>query len=312
VFGHEFEHLTFRREGSGKLKFLNTGSFVHGGEGRTVIEIPAENYGNIKVRKGTLDFTDTLNQRGNINMEDAFLFMERPAVNYGRITGTGSIFAESLVNFGYISPGLSPGTLIVDGEFVQSEAGVLELEIGGVLGGEEHDVLQINGTATISGQIVLSFIDGFAPAVGQSFELIQSPSLFVNADVKMTGLAPGFEFEVAVDQGAWMLRALNDGVFMGDVLAGDYNENGEVEQGDLDLVLLNWSSELIDPAVIGWTNDLPTGRVDQDELDKVLLAWGNFSTVARTAGVPEPSGTGLALVALTVVLLYSGRSDHRR
>jgi hypothetical protein len=54
----------------------------------------------------------------------------------------------------------------------------------------------------------------------------------------------------------------------------DYNANGYVDQGDLDLVLLGWGSELADAAGAGWYNDLPSGPIDQEELDKVLLNWG--------------------------------------
>jgi uncharacterized protein YjbI with pentapeptide repeats len=87
----------------------------------------------------------------------------------------------------------------------------------------------------------------------------------------------------------------------------DVDQSGLVDQGDLDLVLLNWGNELIDPLSVGWTNDLPIGLVDQSELDKVLLNWGRSTAVstATTAAVPEPTGTILGLLALTVVLMHS-------
>ena len=59
------------------------------------------------------------------------------------------------------------------------------------------------------------------------------------------------------------------------VLEGDYNGNGLVEQGDLDLVLLNWGTDTSVTTPAGWTNDLPDSRIDQNELDRVLLNWGN-------------------------------------
>ena len=67
------------------------------------------------------------------------------------------------------------------------------------------------------------------------------------------------------------------------VLKGDYNNSGQVEQGDLDLVLLNWGANAT-PAPDGWTNDAPVGIIDQAELDQVLLNWGN--TIASS-----PTGT---------------------
>ena len=81
--------------------------------------------------------------------------------------------------------------------------------------------------------------------------------------------------------------------------AGDYNKSGQVEQGDLDLVLLNWGAET-PPIPAGWDNDLPNGQIDQEELDGVLLNWGNTSGAA--AAVPEPA-TGLMLILGMVALL---------
>jgi phospholipase/lecithinase/hemolysin len=80
----------------------------------------------------------------------------------------------------------------------------------------------------------------------------------------------------------------------------DYNANGFVDQGDLDLVLFNWGTELIDPTGAGWYNALPTGLVDQAELDRVLLNWGSGSAAsfASSVGVPEPPTWAGALIAL--------------
>jgi hypothetical protein len=87
-------------------------------------------------------------------------------------------------------------------------------------------------------------------------------------------------------------EAIVDGIFAIDdfrfeaiqlgFLAGDYNGNGLVEQGDLDLVLGTWGSKAGDVPE-SWVNDLPVGIVDQAELDKVLGNWG------RTAESPAPA-----------------------
>lgn len=86
-------------------------------------------------------------------------------------------------------------------------------------------------------------------------------------------------------------------------VAGDYNANGTVEQGDLDLVLLNWGSAAA-PLPPGWFQGLPSGTIDQDELDGVLLNWGTTAAGAQRAagGVPEPPAWLLALVALAICL----------
>lgn len=85
-------------------------------------------------------------------------------------------------------------------------------------------------------------------------------------------------------------------------LAGDFNDNGLVEQEDLDLVLANWGADGSTPPA-RWTNDLPSGNIDQTELDRVLANWGDaaalrfpFELGSSSAAVPEP-GTLFLLAA---------------
>lgn len=81
------------------------------------------------------------------------------------------------------------------------------------------------------------------------------------------------------------------------ILTGDYNNNGLVEQEDLDLVLANWGNNAaLVPAT--WTNDLPTGNIDQEELDRVLANWGTATAAASAAVVPEPATAVLLVIAL--------------
>jgi hypothetical protein len=67
-------------------------------------------------------------------------------------------------------------------------------------------------------------------------------------------------------------------------IPGDFNDDGIVEQGDLDLVLLHWGQDgnNIPPT---WFGPPPTGLVDQDELDAVLLNWGASSVIGNAAPV---------------------------
>ncbi len=83
-------------------------------------------------------------------------------------------------------------------------------------------------------------------------------------------------------------------------LAGDYNDSGSVEQGDLDLVLNNWGG----PRTAGFVanaDGFNTDNVDQEELDRVLNNWGSGSAPSfAVTAVPEPAtlavlGFGLAL-----------------
>ncbi len=88
--------------------------------------------------------------------------------------------------------------------------------------------------------------------------------------------------------------------------AGDFNFNGQVEQGDLDLVLQNWGRDVHATGVpAGWVADVPSGSIDQNELDRVLQNWGVVNAPLSTP-LPEPA-------ALVVVLAVGcwGRGTRR-
>ncbi len=86
-------------------------------------------------------------------------------------------------------------------------------------------------------------------------------------------------------------------VFADDGPAGDYNLDGTVEQGDLDLVLQDWGTPSASVSE-GWLNHAPTDLVDQAELDGVLQNWGvaTAPVFGDFTAVPEP-GTALLFVA---------------
>ena len=77
---------------------------------------------------------------------------------------------------------------------------------------------------------------------------------------------------------------------------GDYDDSGEVEVGDLNLVLFNWNEDGANlPAT--WVNERPAAgtAVAIDQLNGVLFNWGNLSSLAA---VPEPATITLVWLAL--------------
>lgn len=105
-------------------------------------------------------------------------------------------------------------------------------------------------------------------------------------DAWLTTGTGGFDFRLPAGQGVGVLHAA-----AGAGLRGDYNGSGQVEQGDLDLVLLHWGQSGETPPA-GWSQDFPSGLIDQEELDGVLLHWGGTAETAVAGGgvlVPEPA-----------------------
>lgn len=92
-----------------------------------------------------------------------------------RANGTGTL-TDSLTNGGLVSIGGSSGSLIggltVTGNYDQSAAGSLTVQIGGLTAGTQFDRLTVNGPVTLDGTLNLSLANGFNPAVGNTFQII--------------------------------------------------------------------------------------------------------------------------------------------
>ncbi len=93
-------------------------------------------------------------------------------------------------------------------------------------------------------------------------------------------------------------------------LAGDYNASGQVEQGDLDLVLQNWGLDTdANGPPAGWLADLPSGQIEQSELDGVLQNWGATAVPGFSgSAVPEPGAAAVGLLGCGWIALRRVRS----
>lgn len=132
----------------------------------------------------------------------------------GRLCGDGTIKAITVANNGAVCPGSSPGTLIIDGDYIQNPGGRLEIQIGGTMPEVQHDLLQVTGEASLAGKLSLDFINGFAPKKGQSFEFLKLGGVVTGRfdEILISGLT-GFQYEVkATAANTYVLTALSDGI----------------------------------------------------------------------------------------------------
>ena len=75
-------------------------------------------------------------------------------------------------NNGRMNPGLSPGKLNVAGDYAQTTAGVLNIEIGGYVPGVGHDQLNVSGVATLAGTLDVRLVNGFRPQPCDRFQIV--------------------------------------------------------------------------------------------------------------------------------------------
>ena len=96
-------------------------------------------------------------------------------INGGILTGSGMV-AANVNNGGIINPG---GTLTVSGDFSQTAAGTLNLEMGAtpsLVPQPGFDQLAITGTAAPGGTLNVNSIGGFVPNPGDEFQVVSFAS----------------------------------------------------------------------------------------------------------------------------------------
>ena len=89
-------------------------------------------------------------------------------VNGGVLSGSGLIQGDLTINGGFLTPGHSPGLIAVSGNYTQGSGGTLIVEAAG---GEanQFDQVQVGGTATLNGALILHTIAGYVPIPNDSF-----------------------------------------------------------------------------------------------------------------------------------------------
>ena len=91
----------------------------------------------------------------------------------GTLQGIGSVDADVTNTGGTVAPGNSPGTLTINGNFVQNGTGVYREEIDGSAPGQ-FDLLQVIGTATLGGTLIIGSTNGYQAPDAQLLQIINA------------------------------------------------------------------------------------------------------------------------------------------
>jgi hypothetical protein len=91
----------------------------------------------------------------------------------GLLSGTGTVNAD-VINAAELDVGASgaTGVLTINGNYLQTDTGVLNIEIGGSLPGLQFDQLVIVKQATLNGTLNVHLINSFNPKPGASFKIL--------------------------------------------------------------------------------------------------------------------------------------------
>jgi outer membrane autotransporter protein len=146
---------------------------VNNAAGAVINGVVGGGIGLVKAGVGTLDLTAVNTYTGDTMVNQGALFVDgsiastNTTVQSGALIGGHGVIGGNLANSGIVAPGNSPGTLTVSGNYTQSPAGTLFIEVGGLAPGQ-HDLLSVGGTAQLAGTLQLVRLNNFQFNKGDS------------------------------------------------------------------------------------------------------------------------------------------------
>ena len=155
------------------------------------------------------------------------------------------------------------------------------IELAGTAAGTAYDQLHVTGPLALGGTLAVSIIDGFTPAAGNSFDILDWGSLSGTFSTIALPTLSGLAWNTSQLYTTGVLSVLAAG------LAGDYNQNGVVDAADY----------------VVWRNGLGTTYTQND-----YTVWCGLGRTAGAgsvvgAAVPEPDSLALAGVLLSSVIM---------
>jgi len=174
--------------------FNNAGTFTKSAgtaSGSTSFGVPLNNSGEVVVQSGNLAFGESAVNSGTVTVDSGTDLTETGylqtsgstilmggslsggaiSISGGSLSGSGVINANVTDNAQVIPGGAgAAGLLTINGNYTQTAAGALDIELGGANAGSQYDQLAVSGTASLGGTVNVSLINGFQPALGNSFQ----------------------------------------------------------------------------------------------------------------------------------------------
>jgi hypothetical protein len=146
------------------------GSFTVGAGYNLTAPGTFNNAGTVDVQSGAGFSTGSndYSQSAGRTTVDGALTSTNVWINGGSLNGTGTI-AGNVTNAGVVIPGDAPGTLTIQGNYTQTAAGALDINLAGPGGNSQ---LAVSGTATLAGSMNVTLANGFTPTAGAWFTIL--------------------------------------------------------------------------------------------------------------------------------------------
>ena len=207
----------------------------------------------------------------------------------GTLQGSGTVDVSGgagLVNAGLVNPGGSAaGSIFVLGDYEQSAAGQLNIQLGGP-GSGQFDVLSVTGEADLAGVLTLSVLGGYTPAYGSQFSVLQAGSRVDRFDT-MTG--------TMLSANRWLAPLYEPtGLRLVTALPGDANLDGVVDGSDFGI----WNANKFTSGR-GWLTGDFNGDGITDGSDFGIWNAHKFTSVASLVAEPVHLWGAMALILVT-------------
>jgi hypothetical protein len=123
------------------------------------------NSGTLSVNSGTLALSALYRQTAGLTLlNGGSVNNSLPLLIQGGTLGGSGTISGSVTNNGTVSPGKPFGTMTIDGNYVQTGLGTLNIELGGTVPGTSFDLLTVANSATLAGTLNVGFANGYVPA----------------------------------------------------------------------------------------------------------------------------------------------------
>ena len=225
----------FINEASGIVRASDGGILILSGNGGGDFT----NAGTISAATGgSIQLTGALTSSGTVDIGNYFLAISGSGL-YTQTDGTfklagGTVTSSSALNFagglvdaqGTISaaitnsanlqPALGGNGLIVNGAVSLLSASKLTFQLGGLTQGSQYGFLNVNGTVSLGGQLVLSFVNGFVAAQGNSFTVLASTGPLSG---RFANVASGTRLDTSDGSGSFVVSYAGNSIILSDFLA---------------------------------------------------------------------------------------------
>lgn len=187
-------------------EIINTGTFTNTYALLNAVKV--DNSGTISEGPGHAGYGSYQQYVGE-TINNGIIEMTTIEILGGILKGTGTLIGSVIIGPGAtVIPGLSPGTLNIDGDLHSN--GNYVFEIAGLNSGQ-YDVLDIDGNAFFTGgNFKFDFIDGFIPSAGDHWDFLVADSLngFDTVGFTFAGLGDGLGIDLNNEGGKISLTVI--------------------------------------------------------------------------------------------------------